>query len=42
MLVEKEYYRMTAQETLDSLGTTEEGLSKIETEKRLKNMGKTH
>lgn len=36
---EKEYYRMSVQETLDSLATSEKGLSKIEVEKRLKKYG---
>ena len=36
---EKEYYRMTIQETLDSWDTSEKGLSKNETEKRLKKYG---
>ena len=36
---EKEHYRMTIQETLDSLGTSEKGLSKSESEKRLKKYG---
>jgi len=36
---EKDYYRMTIQETLDSLETSEKGLSKSEAEKRLKKYG---
>jgi len=36
---EKEYYRMSLQETLSSLETSEKGLSKNEAEKRLKKYG---
>jgi Ca2+-transporting ATPase len=36
---EKEYHRMTIQEALDSLATSEKGLSKNEAEKRLKKFG---
>jgi Ca2+-transporting ATPase len=36
---EKEYYKMTVQETLDSWETSEKGLSKSEVEKRLKKYG---
>lgn len=39
MRKEKEYYRMTVQETLDSWETSEKGLSKSEAEKRLKKYG---
>ncbi|MFX1555252.1 MAG: cation-transporting P-type ATPase, partial [Promethearchaeota archaeon] len=35
----KEYYRMTAQETLNSWETSEKGLSKSDAEKRLKKYG---
>jgi Ca2+-transporting ATPase len=39
MSEEKKYYRMTIQETLDSLETSEKGLSKSEAEKRIKKFG---